>query len=531
MKTKGKADFNHLDPSFDMWALGVILYIMLTGVHPFDLEGEATDEQVERQIINREAPPLRNSPLTAHLTQSAIGLIEQLMQRDPEQRLTAFQMLEHPWVRGETARTGKIEGSDKKLSMYKAYKSKLEARVFADMVNWSDNLLEGATPSTQQSSLLERAFHNLDGAKRGYITKNDLRRMSGYELPLEQQSPPAPQKRKKSFFGRFSGGSSPASASASVSAPTAEDEEGGDRALNLSGFSELMGENLKNRYFPKGHIVYREGDKGDQMFFINSGTIEVTTSDGYTSRRRPGDTFGEGALLNKNRTNTSTIKCKTPVHAIEISREVFDKFMSSDDKDAKISLSEKDRSRKRERAKRLLRMYPELKEEKVEDGEFIFRVGDEGTHVYILEDGAADVMVANGKKAYTVEPGEMCGEHATRYGSPRNTSVLCTGGDKGCKFRIMSKEDFYSVLEHNPWWVNKSINDILLRRDFVKAIVMKTGKDFPDTDEAQLRKVFDGADVNKSGKLELDNIRQMLLSFDKTFSNEDLKEILDALVS
>lgn len=30
-KKKGKENYNKLDPSFDMWALGVILYIMLTG--------------------------------------------------------------------------------------------------------------------------------------------------------------------------------------------------------------------------------------------------------------------------------------------------------------------------------------------------------------------------------------------------------------------------------------------------------------------------------------------------------------------
>ena len=43
--------------------------------------------------------------------------------------------LHHPWVRGETASTEKMEDSDKKLSQFQDLKHKLEASVFALLVN------------------------------------------------------------------------------------------------------------------------------------------------------------------------------------------------------------------------------------------------------------------------------------------------------------------------------------------------------------------------------------------------------------
>jgi serine/threonine protein kinase len=93
-----------LAPSMDMWALGVILYIMLTGVHPYDLTGNATDVEIERAIVSKKPPPLRNVPITAHMSDSAIDLIEKLMSTNAKKRFTALQMLEHPCVKGETAR-------------------------------------------------------------------------------------------------------------------------------------------------------------------------------------------------------------------------------------------------------------------------------------------------------------------------------------------------------------------------------------------------------------------------------------------
>jgi serine/threonine protein kinase len=204
---------------------------MLTGVHPFDLNGTSTDEEITQQILSRTSPPIHNSSLTSHLSDDAILLIERLLQWDPENRLTAIEVLNNPWVLGETARTNKISNSDTRLSKYKAFKSKLEARVFADMVSLAANT-DKSSDADSRTTLLEHAFHNLDKDHKGYVTTKDLQKLMG-------SNPSRPK--------------------------TAESSGSEDEELSLSGFSGLMGETLKNRYYPAGHIIYNEGEKGDAM--------------------------------------------------------------------------------------------------------------------------------------------------------------------------------------------------------------------------------------------------------------------------
>ena len=475
-----RSRLTQLAPSMDMFSIGVIVYIMLVGAHPFDPEGTATDEELNQRVLSKKGPPLRNNPMSAHLSPSAIDLIEKLTHWNPKKRLTANETLQHPWVRGETATTSKIANSDKRLSAYRKYKSRLEAAVFRSMVEWSDEANVGDI--AKKTCLIERSFQMLDEDNKGYLTTEVLKRLGT--------------------------GSSVA------------DED--DAQLSLSGFSDLLSENMKNRFFPAGHTVYREGDRGDNMYFINSGRVEVSMKDGFTAVTEQGDFFGEGALLSKDGRRSGTIKCLTPVHAIEISKEYFEKYLS-EGSGAELSVREKDKTRKRARAKTVLASTKNLREATIPRGQYLYKQGEPGTELFIIEKGKVDVMVDQ-HKVFEIKPGNLCGEHALVFNKPRNTSAKCSTDE--CRVQIMTAKDFHKI--RNKSVVKDSLQELTMRREFQKALVFATKKAFP-TKESELREAFEAADYNRSGKIDLSDVSIMLKNMDKTLSGNDIEAIMTSL--
>jgi serine/threonine protein kinase len=81
--------------AIDLWAAGVILYIMLTGFPPYDMANR-TDQRFELIIQGRLMEQLRKWEI--NISDDAGSLLQSMLQFDPRQRLTLAQVLAHPWV-------------------------------------------------------------------------------------------------------------------------------------------------------------------------------------------------------------------------------------------------------------------------------------------------------------------------------------------------------------------------------------------------------------------------------------------------
>jgi len=107
----------------DMWSVGVIIYILLSGYPPFYDE---SPPKIFKKIT--EAKYDFDDPVWEEISDLAKDLIRKLLVKDPAQRLSAKKCLKHPWIAGQAVNTD-VKGSLIRLQEYNNLRKKEKAQV------------------------------------------------------------------------------------------------------------------------------------------------------------------------------------------------------------------------------------------------------------------------------------------------------------------------------------------------------------------------------------------------------------------
>lgn len=91
------------DKSVDMWSVGVIIYILLSGYPPFYADSAPA---LFKKIMDVKYD--FDDSVWDDISDSAKDLIRNLLVKEPAKRFTAKQCLQHPWVKGASANDNAI---------------------------------------------------------------------------------------------------------------------------------------------------------------------------------------------------------------------------------------------------------------------------------------------------------------------------------------------------------------------------------------------------------------------------------------
>lgn len=149
-------------PEVDVWSAGVILYILLCGVPPFWAE----TEQGIAQAIIRSVVDFKRDPWPK-VSANAKDLVKKMLDPDPKRRLTAQEVLDHPWVqnakRAPNVNLGEtVRARLKQFSVMNKLK-KRALKVIAEHL------------SVEEVAGIKEGFQLMDTSNKGKINIDELR--------------------------------------------------------------------------------------------------------------------------------------------------------------------------------------------------------------------------------------------------------------------------------------------------------------------------------------------------------------------
>jgi CRP/FNR family cyclic AMP-dependent transcriptional regulator len=225
--------------------------------------------------------------------------------------------------------------------------------------------------------------------------------------------------------------------------------------VDLSGFGEDDFE-----YFGPGEVIFTQGESAECMYLVVEGRVELRVSGATVGEVGKEGVLGEMALLDKAPRSAMAIAVGD-ARLLPIDTYLFETLVRKEPRFLRLVL--------RVMAERLRRMNaaalpPDPRplpqgstaaldlaalrplQTSFAAGECIFRTGDPGKHLFIVQTGSVELRIGD-RVIHIIEPGGFFGEMALVADAPRSASAWAR---RDCKLLPIDHARFDALLQRTP---------------------------------------------------------------------------------
>eukprot|EP00347_Sterkiella_histriomuscorum_P018323 403345944 len=157
-----------ISPKVDIWALGCLIYNMITGVPPY--YSDKLDDLQQQLMYSDIRLYLRDNEMISDCSSDLLDFLHSALEVKSDKRMSVDQAFEHPWIKN----TPPFKNTLQKSIFKDAFKRMKDFKHDCEFLKLVSHLIGNYIISKDKKSIVYKIFQAFDVQSRGYLTKADM---------------------------------------------------------------------------------------------------------------------------------------------------------------------------------------------------------------------------------------------------------------------------------------------------------------------------------------------------------------------
>ncbi|KAK3251619.1 cGMP-dependent protein kinase [Cymbomonas tetramitiformis] len=206
---------------------------------------------------------------------------------------------------------------------------------------------------------------------------------------------------------------------------------------------DLLIDALEPARISKGTQILRKGDTGDKFYIVKTGEVVIKIDGKEVCKQGPGSFFGERALI-KDDVRAADVIATENCLCMTLNRQAFNDILGPLENLWRLEELRKVPMLCNLKEKQLALLAQEVVEVEYVAGQFVFRKGEQGDKLFIMEEGQCSVIDEDtGTELAVLTKGQYFGERGLMNSDVRAASIRC---DTAVKVACLSRRVLHKCL-------------------------------------------------------------------------------------